>query len=203
MKKNKNGFTLVELLIYILISIFLIYWLTSSFQMLSNLIFSSDNTTKSFESLENYKDDIELFKAKYNVNLYSTWNVFSNSEFWFESCVFSNKENTWWLILWVVEKTQKKLKLWVYESVDYFTPFILEVNTPVNNLSINDDIFTLWNARYYQDINLLKFSCLLKQDYTKINLTLLNQIEKWDIWKNLIEWNKNSSSKKIYLTIIK
>ncbi len=40
-------------------------------------------------------------------------NIFLNSEFWFEWCAFSNKNNTWWIIVGVLQKDNKKIKLWV------------------------------------------------------------------------------------------
>lgn len=203
MKNTKKAFTLVELLVYIVISVLILYWVTTNFQILSDLIYRSDFTVKTFEDLDNFKDDFEFLKSKYDKNIYSTWNIFSNSEFWFELCVYSNEENSWWIILWVMEKSQNKLKVWLYENVSYFTPFILELNTPIDVNNLNDNIFSNWYLKSYENINLLKFSCLQKDIYTKMDFTILSEIEKSDIWKNLVSWNKTSTSKKIYLTILK
>ncbi len=203
MKNTKKAFTLVELLVYIVISVLMFYWVTTNFQILSDLIYRSDLTVKTFQDLENFKDDFEFLKSKYTKNLYSTWNIFSNSEFWFELCVYSNEENTWWIILWVMEKSQNNLKVWLYENVSYFTPFILELNSPIDINNLNDNIFSNWYLRSYQNINLLRFSCLQKDIYTKMDLIILSEIEKSDIWKSLVSWNKTSTSKKIYLTILK
>jgi hypothetical protein len=203
MENTKKAFTLVELLVYIVISVLMLYWVTTNFQILSDLIYRSDLTVKTFQDLENFKDDFEFLKSKYTKNLYSTWNIFSNSEFWFELCVYSNEENTWWIILWVMEKSQNNLKVWLYENVSYFTPFILELNSPIDINNLNDNIFSNWYLRSYQNINLLRFSCLQKNIYTKMDLIILSEIEKSDIWKSLVSWNKTSTSKKIYLTILK
>lgn len=207
MKISKNWFTLVELLIYIMVSSILLYWVFFVFNITSTMISDSQRFVAIYEQIDDMEKNMEKMDQEYIQYTFATGSVFGKSEIWFQSCLFTNSDNSKGYIVWVVNKDTGAVVVGNITNVARLRPFTAEVSSGmVTNILTNKNISstTLSGSKIiYYDANMLKFTCNKKKNYIKFDFVIQPDIKDSDIGMDLTTWNKDTNNRKISFSILK
>lgn len=207
MKISKIGFTLVELLIYIMVSSILLYWVFFVFNVTSSMISESQRFVAVYEQIDDMEKHMEKIDQEYIQYTFATGSVFGKSEIGFQSCLFTNSDNSKGYIVGVVNKDTGAVVIGNITNVARLKPFTAEVSSGiVNTIMTNKNISStsLSGAKVvYYDVNMLKFTCNKKKNYIKFDFVIQPDIKDTDIWMDLTTWNKDTNNRKISFSILK
>lgn len=206
MKKSISWFSLIELLIYIIISSIILYWISYNINTISKIIYETDKNVYIYQELDDFQDKFEKINSDYQNFTFSSGSIFWKSESWFQICLFTNKDKSKWIVIWVIN-ADKKLSIWNITNIEKYIPFVSEVsswtiNNILSNNNISDIILSSEIKIEYTNINMFKFSCNKKINYTKFDMVIIPKLNQNDLWEELENWNKTNFNK-ISLSFIK
>lgn len=207
MKKNTFWwFTLVELLIYVVVSVIITYGIFYVFNGVSDVVNTSNKYLNVYEQIDDLETNLAVIDSQYKNYFYATGTIFSKSEAWFQACVYTDDTNQKWLVVGVVNKTTGSIVTGNISSVDKYVPFIAQIESgALNSISLNNRIdgsVLSWSIMTYFDIYTLKMTCNKKPGYTKFDLVVLPDITTSDFGTPLSAWQWGEK-RKISLSFIK
>jgi len=140
---NKNGMTLVELIISIFISSTVIIIVMTFMNATFNELRITNKTTKAIDSSFSIKDKINRYVKSWFTNFSIYWNTWENNSFIIKNWIWDK-----WILFWVInnnsKKIQKQKKYW-----DNFIWYRLLSNKEL--LDIDSNSWVIYNYSFHKD----------------------------------------------------
>jgi len=207
---KKSWYTVIEIIVAIVISSFIILWLTGLLQKFNSEIFNIQSQTSTFSSLSNFQSDFNNYKFKYTKAI----NVVDNPS-WYDVLLLMNTGSQRWIIVWVVDKTigsPNYLKLDPVSNYNIFWDKILwikELTTTQtqNALSNSGSVYSIVfnDSNLYSDVKVDSFIINAYNSWSvmDISMDILTKFYSSYIWKDRASVVDSDSKYRVNISLAK
>lgn len=207
---KKSWYTVIEIIVAIVISSFIILWLTGLLQKFNSEIFNIQSQTSTFSSLSNFQSDFNNYKFKYTKAI----NVVDNSS-WYDVLLLMNTGSQRWIMVWVVDKTigsPNYLKLDPVSNYNIFWDKVLwikELTTTQtqNALSNSGSVYSIVfnDSNLYSDVKVDSFIINAYNSWSvmDISMDILTKFYSSYIWKDRASVVDSDSKYRVNISLTK
>lgn len=207
---KKSWYTVIEIIVAIVISSFIILWLTGLLQKFNSEIFNIQSQTSTFSSLSNFRSDFNNYKFKYTKAI----NVVDNSS-WYDVLLLMNTGSQRWIMVWVVDKTTGSPNYFKLDPVSNYNIFwdkvlwIKELTTTQtqNALSNSGSVYSIVfnDSNLYSDVKVDSFIINAYNSWSvmDISMDILTKFYPSYIWKDKASVVDSDSKYRVNISLAK